>query len=196
MAAEWLVIWNSVLKFISSDSAPAWVQAVGSIVALYIAIRVSRTSIAHAGLQKQKTILSVAEAAYEYAGKIRAAINLISVDPGSNLSLYGVYHRDVNAGLVRALQGAPVHELASGQQVLAILGISNQLVFLGDATDKLLMAPSLLPGVSDQLASLNGDLVERQKYLSIINSVLKSNVLLHLNEIEKHYTALKESITN
>lgn len=54
MAAEWLVIWNSVLKFISSDSAPAWVQAVGSIVALYIAIRVSRTSIAHAGLQKQK----------------------------------------------------------------------------------------------------------------------------------------------
>jgi len=195
MHIDWTALWGSVWSFVSSDSAPAWVQAVGSIVALFVAIRLSRSSIAHAGLQKQKTIFSVAEAAHEYASGVRAAVDLIGDDPGSNITLYQVYHRDITAGLVRALQGAPMHELASSQQVMAILGIVNHLVFLGDSADKLLYAPSLLPGISEDLESMD-DLVTRREYLSGITSSLKMNVLIQTDKIEKHYLSLKKSLVN
>lgn len=195
MHIDWIALWDSVWSLVSSDGAPAWVQAVGSIVALFVAIRLSRSSITHAGLQKQRTIFSVAEAAQEYANRIRAAVDLIGDAPGSNITLYEVYHRDVTAGLVRALQGAPVHELASGQQVMAILGIVNHLVFLGDAADKLLYAPSLLPGISEELESMD-DLVTRRGYLSGITSTLKRNVLIQTDEINKHYLSLKKSLVD
>jgi hypothetical protein len=193
MHIDWTALWGAVWSFVSSDSAPAWVQAVGSIVALFVAIRLSRSSIAHAGLQKQKTIFSVAEAAHEYANGVRAAVDLIGDEPGSNITLYQVYHRDITAGLVRALQGAPVHELASSQQVMAILGIVNHLVFLGDAADKLLYAPSLLPGISEELESMD-DLVTRRDYLSAITSSLKMNVLTQTDKIDEHYLSLKKSL--
>jgi hypothetical protein len=196
MHYERTALWDSVWRVVSSDGAPAWVQAVGSIVALYIAIRVSRFSIDHAGLLKQKTIFSIAEAAHEYASKIRIAIDLINKEPGSNTYLYEVYHKDVTAGVVRALQGVPVHELASGQQVLAILGLTNQLVFLGTAADKLLFAPSLLPGVSEQLESMADDRKMRREYLSTITDVLKRNALGHLDGIDKHYHVLKSSLVH
>ena len=88
-----------------------------------------------------------------------------------------------------------MHELASGQQVMAILGIVNHLVFLGDAADKLLYAPSLLPGISEQLESMD-DLVTRRGYLSGITSTLKRNALIQTDEINKHYLSLKKSLVD
>ncbi|WP_236238566.1 hypothetical protein [Pseudomonas rhodesiae] len=194
MSPEWAALWDLVWRFISSESLPAWLQAVGSIVALYVAFRVSRSSIEHAGLLKQKTIFSIAEAAHEYANKVRVAIDLIDKDPGSNAYLYEVYHKDVTAGVVRALQGIPVHELASGQQVLAVLGLANQLVFLGAAADKLMFAPSLLPGVSKELESMGDDREMRREYLSGIKKTLKRNAIGHLDIIDMHYHVLKSSL--
>lgn len=196
MPPELTALWDSVWRFISSESAPAWVQAVGSIVALYIAIRVSRSSIEHAGLLKQKTIFSIAEAAHEYASEIRIAINRIDKEPGSNIRLYEVYHKDVTAGVVRALQGIPVHEVASGQQVLAILGLTNQLVFLGNAADKLLFSPSLLPEVSKHLESMGDDREMRREYLSNVTDILKRNALVHLDAIDRHYLVLETSLVH
>lgn len=196
MPPECTALWDSVWRFISSDSLPAWLQAGGSLLALYVAFRVSRSSIEHASLLKQKTIFSIAEAAYEYGGKIRIAIDAINDEPGSNIRLYEVYHKDVTSGVVRALQGIPVHELASGQQVLAVLGLADQLVFLGNAAEKLLFSPSLLPGVSETLESLRGDRKQQREHLSNITSSLKANALGHLDVLDKHYQVLKSSLVS
>lgn len=194
MHFDWREFLCSVWDVISSTGTPAWVQAIGSIIALGVAIYVSRDSVEHAGLLKQKTIFSIAEAAHEYANKIRAAINAINDEPGSNISLHSVYHRDVTAGIVRALQGVPVHELASGQQVLAILGLANQLVFMGDATDKLLVPPAVHPDVLKVLDSVGDNYEQRQRLSFISLNVLKRNALNHLDKIDEHYSSLKSTI--
>ncbi|HCF2575850.1 hypothetical protein [Pseudomonas monteilii] len=196
MHFDWQEFLSSAWSVISSNGMPAWVQAIGSIIALVVAIRVSRLSVEHAGLLKQKTIFSIAEAVREYSSKVRAAINDIDDDPGSNISLYHVYHRDVTAGLVRALQGVPVHELASGQQVLAILGLANQLVFMGDATDKLLGPASMQPEVLKALESLGDDHERRRKISDIALNVLKRNALNHLDKMDEHYNSLKSTLGN
>lgn len=194
MHFDWREFLFSVWGAISSDGAPAWVQAIGSIIALVVAIRVSRISVEHAGLLKQKTIFSIAEAAHEYATKVRGAINSIGDDSGSNLSLYSVYNSDVTAGLVRALQGVPMHDLASGSQVSAILGLANQLVFMGKATDKLLVPPAMHPDVLKVLSRVGDDYEQRQRLSVVALSVLKKNALNHLDEIDRHYNSLKSTI--
>ncbi|MGX1017404.1 hypothetical protein AB7M33_000080 [Pseudomonas sp. Y3 TE3536] len=194
MHFDWRELLFLVWGAISSDGAPAWVQAIGSIIALVVAIRVSRISVEHAGLLKQKTIFSIAEAAHEYANKVRGAIHSISDDPGSNLSLYSVYNSDVTAALVRALQGVPMHELASGRQVSAILGLANQLVFMGNATDKLLVPPVMHPDVLKVLNRVGDDYEQRQRLSVVALSVLKKNALNHLDEIDRHYNSLKSTI--
>ncbi|HGM5579301.1 TPA: hypothetical protein ACKP22_000959 [Pseudomonas putida] len=194
MHSEWRESLYSVWDLIASDGAPAWVQAIGSIMALFIAIRVSRLSIEHAGVLRQKNIFFIAEAVHEYSNKIRTAIESISDEPGSNVELYNVYHPDVTASMVKALQGVPVHELGSGQQVLAILGLSNQLVFLGNATDKLMVPPSTLPELSSVLDAVGNDHEERRRVFSSVSRVLKRNALNHLDKIDEHYEVLKKTI--
>src|SRR5450830_610586 len=116
MHVEWHTLCEWFWKIFSSQGTPAWVQAIGSILALIVAIRVSRLSVEHAASLKQKTIFSIAEAAHKYASDIRNAIELIDDDIGSNVSLYGVYHKDVVFGVIKALQGIPVHELGTSQE--------------------------------------------------------------------------------
>lgn len=48
MPPECTALWDSIWRFISSESLPAWLQAGGSLLALYVAFRVSRSSIEHA----------------------------------------------------------------------------------------------------------------------------------------------------
>ena len=194
MPFDWRESIDSIWSVVSSNGAPAWVQAVGSIIALIVAIRVSRLSVEHAGLLKQKTIFSIAEAVHEYAKELRAAIEATKSDPGSNIGLYCVYHRDVTAGLVRALQGVPVHELASGQQVRAILGLANQLVFLGNATDKLLEPPISQPETLKALEGAGGNYEQRSMLLGVALNVQKRNALNHLDKIEEHYQSLKNTL--
>lgn len=194
MSIEWQHYWCVIWAGISSDGAPAWVQAFGSIVALIVAIKVSKLSVKHAGEQRQRAIFSIAEAGYEYARQIRGAIELITEEVGSNANLWNVYNKDVTASLVRALQGVPAHELASGQQVLALLGLTNQLVFLGQASEKLMVAPSLLPEVSEMLKKMEDDRQGRRELLKSIPKILKSNALKHIDVIEGHYNVLKDAL--
>ncbi|MNJ47851.1 hypothetical protein D3C77_430230 [compost metagenome] len=191
MHVEWHSIVEWVWGVLSSEGAPAWVQAVGSILALIVAIRVSRLSVEHAGLVRQKSIFSIAEAAHQFASSIRNAIDSIGNEPGSNVHLYGVYHKDVIASVVKALQGVPVHELGSGQQVLAILGLTNQLVFLGAAAEKLLVDPSLLPGYSEAYKSAGSDREQRRSLRVTAIGVLKANAVRHLDKIDEHFNELK-----
>ncbi|MGR4042831.1 hypothetical protein P7C00_18690 [Pseudomonas sp. JDS08PS003] len=195
MQLEWSAFKSLVWGWVSNPSAPAWIQAVGALLALAVAIYVSRRSIEQAGLLRQKTIFSIAEAAYEYAREVRAAIELIDEEAGSNATLWNVYHAEVTAGLVRALQGVPVHELASGRQVSAVLGLTLHLVLLGKAAEKLLVAPSLLPGVADQLEELEGDRKARRDLLSSITKVQKLNAMKQLEKIDEHYNVLKNTLS-
>ncbi|MCK9798967.1 hypothetical protein M1B34_14925 [Pseudomonas sp. MAFF 302030] len=195
MQLEWSAFKSLVWGWVSDPAAPAWIQAVGALLALAVAIYVSRRSIEHAGLLRQKTIFSIAEAAYEYVREVRAAIELIDEEAGSNATLWDAYHAEVTAGLVRALQGVPVHELASGRQVSAVLGLTLHLVLLGKAAEKLLVAPSLLPGVADQLEELEGDRNARRDLLSSITKVQKLNAMKQLEKIDEHYNVLKNTLS-
>jgi len=139
-------------------------------------------------------MFSVAEASHRYACSIRAAIDYINDEPGSNLQLYGVYHKDVMAGMVTALQALPVHEFATSRQVISILGLTNQLVFLGVATEKLLLDPSLIPELSKSWEEVVGDRKGRRELRSTIIQVLKRNALTHLDKFDEHYNVLKQSM--
>ncbi|MFJ3448071.1 hypothetical protein LOY46_13895 [Pseudomonas sichuanensis] len=195
MQVEWSAVKDFFWGLLSSPNTPAWIQAVGALVALGVAIYVSRRSIEHAGLLRQKTIFSIAEAASEYAKNIRGAIEYITDEPGSNLILYNVYNRQVTAGYIRALQAAPLHELASGRQVAAILGLTSHLIFLEDQVDKLMVPPSLQPDVAEQLKTMGNNFEARRELLGIAIGVLKGNAFMQLNKIDEHYQELKKSIS-
>jgi len=191
MLLEWC---NSILDLFASDAAPAWVQAIGSILAVIIAMLAPRISAKHAGLIKQKNILSVVTASHSYACDIRSAIDSIDGVHGSNLGLYDVYHKDVLAGVIRALESIPVGELASAEETLAVLGLTSQMVFLGAAVEKMLFAPSQLPDVQEVLKGLEEDRAARRELLDSVPLVLKANAKRHLNLIDKHYAVLKKTL--
>lgn len=194
MNSDWHLFMDLVWALISSEGAPAWIQAIGSLVALFIAIRVSRLSVEHAGVLRQKTMFSVVEASHQFASSIRTAVELIGDEPGSNAELYNVYHKDVMAGMIQALQALPVHEFGTGRQVISTLGVTDQMVFLGRAAEKLLCDPTLLPEYKRGFSQLDGDRKGSREFRATITRVLKRNALTHLDKIEEFYKELKQSI--
>lgn len=195
MQVDWSALKYSTWSLLSHPSTPAWIQAVGALFALGVAIYVSRRSIEHAGLLRQRTIFSIAEAASEYAKNIRSAVEVVTDEPGSNLALYNIYNRQVTAGYIRALQSAPLHELASGRQVSAILGLTSHLVFLEDQVDKLMVSPSMHPTVAEQLRTMGDNHEGRQELVRVAIRVLKGNAILQLNKIDEHFQELKRSMS-
>lgn len=198
MSFDWHAIGKWFYEIFSSDGAPAWVQAVGALLALWIAIKVSRTAVDHAADVKRQTIFAIAEAANVYAHTIREPLDkLVWLSNDGNYPLFQVYHPSVIEGIVRALQGAPMHELGSSKGVLAMLSLTGQMVFLGTAIEALLRGPSQHPEIAKTLASLGPD--DQQMRLQVCAtgfSVLRSNVRVHLDQIDKDYEALKTSLTS
>jgi len=194
MHVDWHLFMDWLGRLISSDGAPAWVQAIGSLVALFIAIRVSRLSVEHASDLKQKSMFSVVDASHQFACSIRSAVESIGAEPGSNAELYSIYHKDVMVGMIKALQALLVHEFSSGQQVVSVLGITNQLVFLSVVVEKLLYDPSLLAEYKKSFSDLDGDRKGRRELRVTITDILKGNALRHLAEIDKHYKKLEDTI--
>ncbi len=198
MDFDWHTLWERVYTTLSADSAAAWVQAIGSILALVIAIWVSKAPINHAAMVKRKTIFAIVEAAYTHARNIRNAIE--ATDPqdwptGNNYLIYKVYNKVVIEGVVKALQGIPMHELGSSKGVLALLSLTDQMVFLGSAIEALLQGPSRHPGMAKAMEGIRSDDYERRQALSITGfKVLKGNACGHLDVIDKDYKALRESL--
>jgi hypothetical protein len=156
---------------------------------------VSRTAINHAASVKRKTIFAIAEAAHVHACNLRNAIDSMSWPEADNSHIYKIYHKVVIEGIVKALQGIPMHELGSSKGVLAMLSLTDQMVFLGTAIEALLLGPNQHPGIITSLNSINlDDHTQRQKVRSMGFSVLQSNARRHLDKIDKDYELLKASL--
>lgn len=196
MVFDWNTFWGWLCEVFSKDGAPAWVQAAGSLLALWIAIKVSKTPIDHAAAVKRKTIFAIAEAAHAHARNIRKALDqMIWLAPDGNYHIHRVYHPSVIDGVVKALQGIPMHELGSGKDVLAMLSLTGQLVFLRAAVDALLAGPAQHPEIAKVLASLSPDDHEmRLKLCATGFTALQGNVRTHLNQIDGDFEILKEGL--
>lgn len=195
MHFDWHAIGEWIYDILSKDAAPAWIQAVGSLLALWIAIKVSRTAINHAASAKRKTIFAIAEAAHVHACNLRKAIDAMNWPEVDNSHIYKIYHKVVIEGIVKALQGIPMHELGSSKGVLAMLSLTDQMVFLGTAIEALLLGPNQHPGIITALESIVlDDHTQRQKISATGFKVLQSNARGHLNQIDKDFELLKASL--
>lgn len=195
MYFDWHTPWERVCEILSNDAAPAWAQAILSILALVIAIWASKAQVKHAASEKRKTIFAIAEAAHTHAYNVRNAIDAMDWQTGNTYQIYKVYHRVVIEGVVKALQGVPMHELGSSKGVLAMLSLTDQMVFLGTAVEALLLGPSKHPEIAKTLESIDpDDRVQRQKVFATGFSVLQSNARVHLTQIDKEYESLRESL--
>lgn len=195
MSFDWQVLWQNVCETLSKEAAPAWVQAIGSILALIIVFLVSKIPVNYAASVKRKTIFAIAEAAHTHACNIRNAIDMMDWPSGNNYQIYSVYNKVVIEGVVKALQGIPMHELGSSRAVIAMLSLTDQMVFLGSAVETLLEGPHQHPGISITLQSIAlDDHAQRQKICATGFSVLQANARVHLNQIDKDYESLKDSL--
>lgn len=193
MSFDWHTIWESICAFFASEGAPAWVQAGGSVAALFIAIWISRSSISHTASAKRKTIFAIVEAAHTHACNIRKAIDVMGFNSGNNIQIYAVYDKTIIEGVVKALQGVPMHELGSSKAVIAMLSLTDQMVFLGSAVETLIQGPYKHPVLGKTLESLD-DHEQRQEIAATGFSVLQQNTRGHLTKIDQDYEALKESL--
>lgn len=192
MNLEWHATGEWIYDFLSSEGAPAWIQAIGSLLALGIAIRVSKTAINHAASVKRKTIFAIAEAAHSHACNLRKAIDGMSWPETNFIPLYEVYHKSVIESTVKALQGIPMHELGSSKAVLAMLSLTDQMAFLGTAVEVILLGPHQHSGVIKALSSIDpNEHARRQAICSMAFLALQGNARGHLDRIDKDYESLK-----
>lgn len=188
---------NSFMEYayeiFSSEATPAWIQAIGSIMALVVAIYLSRRAARCNELSRRKAILAIAAAAHTHACKIRSAVDVMEWGKGANPQIHEVYHRVVIDGVVKALHGIPMHEVGSSDGVLAILSLSDQMVFLGASVEALIDGPYKIPSVVKALESIGkGDHAGRKAYCAQIFGILQNNVRGHLGIIDRDFESLKK----
>lgn len=194
MSFDWHLIWEKTCELLSKDGAPAWIQAIGSILALLVVILASKIPVNHAASVKRKTIFTIVEAAHTHAQNIRNAVDAMQ-DPIDTTHIYRVYNKVIIEGVVKALQGIPMHELGSSKGVLAMLSLTDQMVFLGAAVEILLEGPYNHPIMAKTLEDLEkNDHARRIKLAATGFSVLQGNVRVHLEQIDKEYESLKDSL--
>ena len=187
--------WHTIWEILSKQDYPAWIQAIGSVAAIVYAVRISRSSINHAASAKRKTIFAIAEAAHTHACNIRKAIDAMGFNSGNNIQIYAVYDKTIIEGVVKALQGVPMHELGSSKAVIAMLSLTDQMVFLGSAVETLIQGPYKHPVLGKTLEdNYRDDYEKRQELAASGFSVLQQNVRVHLTKIDQDYEALKESL--
>ncbi|WP_248767621.1 hypothetical protein [Pseudomonas sp. MWU12-2345] len=190
------VLFDRFGGYLSKAEAPAWVQAIGALFALVVAILVPRFQVKKALSEKRKAILAVAEAAYAHACNIRKVIAETDFSEGHvDPRIYDVYHKVIIDGIVKALQGVPMHELGSTNGVLAMLSLTDQMVFLGTAVEAILSGPTQHPELAKTLEAIEP--AERKMYREQHTrcfEVLAQNVRTHLNRIYKDYELLVKSV--
>jgi len=148
----------------------------------------------HAARERRASVFAITEAAHSRVQGIRNAVDNLDWKTGGNIELYRVYHKSIIDGIVRALQGVPMHELGNSKVVLSLLSLTDQLIFLGLAVEELLNGPYKHPEMSKTLESIDqGDYKQRQKLCETGYSVLKHNVIIHIDQIEIEYKTIRES---
>lgn len=180
-------IW--IIYLLSKPAAPGWMQAIGAIIALVVAVWVPNRQANKTRKERRESMLAVAEAAQEYARRIRDVVNESDFSiPQLSPRIYEVYDASVIRGVVRALRAIPVHDLGSRNAVIAILSLTDQMVFLEKAMQKFIAGPQKHPELSVAIDCFEPeDIVQRKKCYLGGFEVLAKNIRTHLDKIEKDY---------
>lgn len=189
----WLsATWGALLKVLESPSASGWVQAVGAILALAIAVWIPTRQSKRDRKDRVSSLLAVAEAAHTHAQNIRAAITRSDFENAElSISLWEVYDRTIIDGIVRALQSVPLHELGSRDAVIAMLALTDQMVFLGKAVEILIKGPAKHPELSTAMEAASNPQMRRALFRQGFG-VLALNVTTHLDRIDQYYKTLSD----
>jgi hypothetical protein len=190
-----------------SASAASWVQAVGSIAAIVIALRIGReqnkTALeAATNAQRfsengrQRAVMAIVGAAHEFATSVRSAF------AGEDVAyaLLSVYDPKVVSHVVSALEVAPLTDVGSPDGVGALLSLRLQFVLLGNAVDTFVAGPWKHPHLGKNLADYESDAsFDWQLLADLVASgtgVLKHNVHIHLDVIDADFSRLQRAIGN
>ncbi|MEP6883955.1 MAG: hypothetical protein ABJC66_04310 [Gammaproteobacteria bacterium] len=175
---------------LKSSEWAAWVQAIGSIVAVGAAWKAISHQIALARKARLNGILAIAEAAFTHAHRIDEIFS-----SGDTLSrsgtLYSEYDETIPNGIVRALNGVPIHEVGSRDAVIALLSLEDQVGFMRDAI-KRYEKPEADPQTAKSLLHCTLDQFEQS--LKDARPTLANNVRRHAAKIESDYEILKQSL--
>jgi hypothetical protein len=198
----WIIvgaIWFLFLAWLLSRCFPgdagenlaAWLQAVGSMSAILAAFLVGRQTISQERDERRKSIVAVAGAAAEHARSIRVV--LAQEDPG-HAKMYNIYDKSIVDGMVHALTSAPAHEVGSSDGVIALLALRDQCVFLGITMKRYLDGPWQHLEFKREVESCGDNVEDQNTVIKGQKLVLAHNVRIHLDQIERHYTALKSAV--
>ncbi|SAL11978.1 hypothetical protein AWB64_00461 [Caballeronia sordidicola] len=188
-----------------SQAIAGWVQAIGSIVAIFIALRIgqqqSDASIAsalsaqqHSERTRQRFALAIVQSANDFAVDVRKAFDAKDIGFG----LLSVYDRKVVDNLVAALNALPLHDIGSPEGVSSVLSMRLQFVLLGNAIDAFIAGPWQHPELGPQLKMHEKDASFNKKMLaecvSTGKGVLRKNVLTHLQVIARDHQNVLRAI--
>jgi len=189
----------------SSDgqAIAAWVQAGGSMLAIYGAYQVGAKQ-SHAAIAavmeaqrvetKNRKIgqFAVVQAAFTHAQQIGAALD----NDDDNLSLYGVYNKIVTRRISKALARIPTHEVGSEVGVRALLSMADQFLLLEQALEVYLAGPWKHPQMQLGLEQYQAPAFhkEREELVTTGTRVLAGNARRHLRRISEDYDSVKDAM--
>lgn len=185
------------------QAVAAWVQAGGSMLAIYGAYQVgakqSRAAI-EAVTEAQRVAtrnrkigqFAVVQAALTHAQQIGEALD----NDDDKLSLYGVYDKIVTRRISKALARIPTHEVGSEAGVRALLSMADQFLLLEQALEVYLAGPWNHPKIQLSLAQYEapGFHKEREQLVATGIKVLAGNARTHLRRISEDYDSVKDAM--
>lgn len=170
---------------LGSAGAAAWMQAIGTLIAVAGAFGISQAqskAALRSILDAQKLsddskrigVLAVVRAARAHATNIGDAV--FDHPP---LKIYEVYDKTVIAGVVGALSEAPLYEIGSPVAVVEILSLRDQFIFLGNQVEDYINGPMRHNSMAGTLESL-----PLPEYKDKRNKVYEQGVQILINNVK------------
>jgi hypothetical protein len=180
-----------------ASNAPAWVQAVGAVVAIFASYFIGRKQAkaaliavneAHrkAEQSRRKCITAIAEAAQKQVQKIEESLSK-GTPADVRFALFVSYDKSIVVSMGNAIGNVPFHDVGSSDGVIALLMMRDQFVFLGKAMQALVDGTQ--PG-SDASVGFKAieDPVQRKEAEALWYDVKIRNARNHMGRIREHYT--------
>ncbi|WP_153075794.1 hypothetical protein [Paraburkholderia bonniea] len=179
----------------NSESVAAWVQAVGSVVAIvgaYIVgerqakatLRAAQDAHNLAEEKRQKSILSVIQAAKFRLDEIRKGLE------ESDLNIHDVYHDSIIDSFVDIMSKLPVSELGSDKAINSFILLIGQFPFLKKSIKSYIDGPYKDPETIEEIKKLKKQDCDRKEIDRMVENaraVLKRNVKVHLDFAESNF---------
>ncbi len=173
----------------AGKSLSGWVQAVGSIAAILGAVYVTRMQMVHVAKSRRAAIVAIGEAAMTRVDEVEKLVS----EKNPRAALFARFPTWRLDRVISAFDAAPVHDIQSGDGVIAFLAIREHLVLLQKAVKECTDGPDSHPKFSDGLRALRDryENDEYQKQFAYLAETLKTNVMTQVGVIREHFSTLR-----